>query len=883
MKDQLNIIEEITDREYENCLILTFNSSLIFYEQIILKELERKGCTNNVIIMDQGQYDLLINNEKNNVNYCGSHYLCEGMQLRGAFHPKIILLTNKNSGKVMIGSGNTTFPGLGDNLEIFSKFEYDDEQREYLSIFQEILAYFETLHNAIGLTPSPAIVRRIKALKETTPWITSTAENRPNEIFLHNLERPILDQIIDYAPHNINDIVLAAPYFDEHLSVLQALQSKYPKANIIIATQTKNTNFPIDYFLGHKSSFPRVSLHKVAPSEGGHRRFHAKLIYLANDTKEIIFSGSANISRSALQTKARERNAEAGILVTQSSHNRLAGIWRSIVEKKEISKREELEINDAVGNDLSLNKYEIRIKQAYLEGPFLEVRYESDLLSPAELFLNGTLITKIRLRETGIIKEEVKKYFDSHPDEECFYVQIKCKNQQSNLIWATNIFIKRNIEKKDLNRQLNSLTPYIKDLSYINWMIELSPDIRQREDKGHNFAVNFKLVNQENAGEESELPEQLYVVEEKPEYTNFRDTISNRDKFAYDSGMLSEILNNLLRTISGIPTKKTRSSDNSEINNEINGEDEEGDAEINIGEMISNKIDRIIDKNLRNLEIISKIDAIATMRLMDFQIFLLWSLKGIEISINEIEDSISIDTERYMEASTAILKRLWKKTSSLDFLESNKREDHAYLALTQIYPLCLCVISFNMWLLFNRDEFFEDSELKEKELMGIFLKIREKLNSLPADMVESLLSDKKVKQIAEKINEPDGFNMSDQSLIKIIRSNINVAVLEKAIIYANDAKLAELLSKKELELEKLDRKLMETMAESARLKNALNESGKRSILGFNLADSRTNKIKDKIEEAKNCKFFLEKHEYLPIKRIVMSQKILNFFNLNNNS
>ncbi len=55
MSDEVSLLEVIKRGGYEASLITTFNATLPFYEEVLLRKLVAAGCRHNVVLMDRGQ------------------------------------------------------------------------------------------------------------------------------------------------------------------------------------------------------------------------------------------------------------------------------------------------------------------------------------------------------------------------------------------------------------------------------------------------------------------------------------------------------------------------------------------------------------------------------------------------------------------------------------------------------------------------------------------------------------------------------------------------------------------------------------------------------------------------------------------------------------
>jgi len=872
MKNEINIIEEFAEKGFENSLIVTFNCSLFFYEGLILKQLLNNGCSNNVILMDHRQYDDMIAVENKKVQYCGSYYICERMKVNGAFHSKIILLTGKDSGKLLIGSGNSTISGYGRNFELFYKFEYSSEKGQYLQLFKEVVSYIEELHKKFKLSNNPAFSIRLKSLKDSTPWLGKKSEPT-EEKFIHNINTPILDQIFDAAPKDIKEIVVAAPFFEDKLETIKTYRQKYPHSKITVLTQSKNTNFPIEYYLDNQKLFPGVSLHKISSIVTGDRSFHSKFIYMTNGKSQLFFSGSPNQTGVALSESGKQGNSESGMLLTDRNKRSIfEPIWKNLVDGKKVSVPQEL-LRREFPEQLPSNKnLSIKIIDAYIHNLQLKVSYESRVAEIGELILNGEPIKKIKLDKNGELLMDLNRKNDN-----CNIIQIKTKNSESNLLWISNTFIKKVDAKNPITRQVNSLSRYIIDQSFIQWLVELSPNLISRDNVTQDIMQGMSLTDQEEAGERKKLREELFFIDEKPDYYSLLQRIDNPAAYTYGNDLFTDVLNSILHSI-GRSTPAERFGTEGTVRHAKdtppdNGEEVGGKT---IPEKVARKIDHLISGVIKKIDQPISLDFSTTAELSQFLAALVWFLDGIKLRIEEDEEyTISINKWRYLEASIAALTRLWVKTSPMDYLEGKKEEtDYQLLSLTNVYILSICLVAFNMRTLMDSGKSVEEIKKLQEKLLDIFNGILLSIRKIPKTYLEKIISKEQISRVTKKL---ECFTRSyDINLDKIWGIKFDRLKFEKDLILINNIYFKKLLTKKKYELNRLERELITAKNNYIKIKNLMTkEHG--HYLEYQLAEDKIEKLNEEYNSVEklvdNLSVALK-----PLSNKLMCQKaILDFF------
>src|SRR3954451_18157227 len=116
MLPKVSLLEELKKGGYDACLITTYNAYLPFYEEVVLRRLANAGVRHNALLMDAQQYAASLISHPPRL--AGRQYTLLPVSVPGAFHPKLIFLTGKSKGAILVGSHNMTLAGFGFNREI---------------------------------------------------------------------------------------------------------------------------------------------------------------------------------------------------------------------------------------------------------------------------------------------------------------------------------------------------------------------------------------------------------------------------------------------------------------------------------------------------------------------------------------------------------------------------------------------------------------------------------------------------------------------------------------------------------------------------------------------------------------------------------------------
>jgi hypothetical protein len=296
---------------WKHCLILTYGVNIPFYENSLWKQLGRH-CHNNIILADGGQYleSSAVYAEKEPVRLLNQKYVVDGFYA-STFHPKVILLTNEERGRLLIGSGNLSWQGYASGGEMFTQYQYNADTPKFLSAFVAFREFIEELIERKYFLPRS--IYQIKTLFESTPWLFRNPLDDWNPV-RHNLEISFLEQLqAEIANEPVNELWILAPFYDDRAFALERLLSTFlPKKTYVLLQP------------GYTSADPNA-LKRVSKKYGGMiemRPFsmdddpwvHNKLYLFKLTDRSIYFQGSPNLSQVAMLRTVPSGNVELATL-----------------------------------------------------------------------------------------------------------------------------------------------------------------------------------------------------------------------------------------------------------------------------------------------------------------------------------------------------------------------------------------------------------------------------------------------------------------------------------------------------------------------------------------------------------------------------------------
>lgn len=319
--------------KYDASIILTFNSFLPFYEEVVLRTLQSGGCRNNVLLMDAGQLHESLNTPSMRPRLAGFEYTLLPIKASRAFHPKIIFLVGEKKGCVLVGSHNVTISGFRQNREITSKVQFaslnDKESVAYaIHVWQFIKDWIDQQRDSI----SEELLESVYRFPNLAPWLRDRVDASEGEVRFFGSQidgTSLYDQIFLKVTGDIKRISIVGPFFDNRLSFIKALINRF---------------FPEEFFVGIDPNTAEIKNHSNqiggvkfvnAVSFGPKTTYlHAKIIYIESKSGEHwLITGSANPSYPAWMAEPNERNAEAVVLHTGKTAE-LTAVNIGIVELK---------------------------------------------------------------------------------------------------------------------------------------------------------------------------------------------------------------------------------------------------------------------------------------------------------------------------------------------------------------------------------------------------------------------------------------------------------------------------------------------------------------------------------------------------------------------
>ena len=319
----MRLLTTLKRQPADNSVILTYNADLPFFEYMVFEPLYAAGCRNTLVVCDPMQYELALDDAPL-LRYAGQRYLLMPARtsLKGAFHPKLILLTSADSGRVFLASSNLTKAGYGRNWEVVTLFEYNSKKPDPTAWIACRWAFDTLWRIADASDTSGLALQRLDQLLGTTAWLRQESPllSSSKVWLLHNLDAPLLGQVLAHYRRDdgspVTEALIVSPFFDASaVAVSELLTECQPKRLCLYTQEDTHSLNPqaLASVLGrHDLEFQPYQLEL----EG--RLLHAKALLLRTGRGTWLVTGSANFSRPAWLHPAAIGNTEIVVLRFES-------------------------------------------------------------------------------------------------------------------------------------------------------------------------------------------------------------------------------------------------------------------------------------------------------------------------------------------------------------------------------------------------------------------------------------------------------------------------------------------------------------------------------------------------------------------------------------
>lgn len=272
---------------YDRALLLTWSFDAVFFERVVLPELETGGTHVPLIIADTRQVNSAIDRWHGQVQRLGRHYVLETASTAGSFHAKLILRIGQGGSVVWLGTGNVSAAGFGGNRELGTVWKVGPGEADPGAWVPELL-------NDVGSWCSGPASRHILDRLKSASWLAETPTAVSTETcVLWSHGTSLADQLTQrWRGRRFDTLYVTTGSTDKDGSFLKWAHDTFGVQKAIVAVHASSAIFDA-------SRMERLPLEVRFVQPPKHKALHAKCYWFEGLDGVAAVFGSANCSGSA--------------------------------------------------------------------------------------------------------------------------------------------------------------------------------------------------------------------------------------------------------------------------------------------------------------------------------------------------------------------------------------------------------------------------------------------------------------------------------------------------------------------------------------------------------------------------------------------------------
>lgn len=382
----VDIIEETSNYQYNLAILTTFEFSLAFFEDQVMRALPE----DTYLLIDATKYKEELKKVKPSSKYVNSFknkIILVNFQ-EGVFHSKIFLFLGEDKKSSYLLSANMSKRGFTRNLELVSKFQ---DKNAIFEIFKELRGIVEKCSGKA----SEELLKRLSEFKkmELEPLSSDI------KIFTNESDTIMNQFLSQIKGKKFKELYVSSPYLDNNPDdTIRNLDTIQVDKKFFIV-QNKN-EFTIDA-LKH---YERVHYNFLLFNNI--RFLHAKFLYLHNDKVGYLLNGSANLTKMAMRRTYKNGNCEICCFSEQPPDFFKTEYLRTL-ELNECTNIKELDFTSNGAKDHEKDKTPL-IQESYMENKRLTIEVYGDFQDYIICVYNSEneLVKTIELKDCDIEKNE---------------------------------------------------------------------------------------------------------------------------------------------------------------------------------------------------------------------------------------------------------------------------------------------------------------------------------------------------------------------------------------------------------------------------------------------------------------------------------------------
>ena len=325
-----SLLDALSETGFQASVIATYCCYFPFYEEVVLRRLLNRGCTNNMLMVDAARCAEAFASDDTRPRRAGLDYTLVPVNLRGAFHPKLIVALGKSKGALFVGSHNATLAGFGLNDEVTNEFRTSGTgARQGAGVIRAALDYLQ------AFVPSrlTGVAQLFGAVRKNVPWLDGPVVMESSERFFLTTrgddDADLWGRIRPLIPQRPARAFVCGPFFDKKLTFLQQLLNDVRPRKLVVGIDPESVDLdPVAVRRFRGAEFVNVGGIPSVPNrrDSGTRYLHAKVLWFVDSDGELLVTGSANPSKAAFLSESDWRNAEAVIVDRRDGAGKALGL-----------------------------------------------------------------------------------------------------------------------------------------------------------------------------------------------------------------------------------------------------------------------------------------------------------------------------------------------------------------------------------------------------------------------------------------------------------------------------------------------------------------------------------------------------------------------------
>lgn len=428
-----NILSLIGSRRYHSAILTSYSFDFFFFEMKAMRWLRSCGVRNVNVLIDGYYYSELMQQICGDEMQLSSGYSLYPIFQKTVFHPKIWLLIGKNEGLLIVGSGNLTNAGNGNNDEIWGAFHFDIRFADNSEIFSAAWQYVQKICSSLkGLTAE----KTNRWITDHAKWLNELPVIKPFQFisttegeqiaFLYNDEASsIWSQLLNLLGKNkVTEITAISPFYDLDGKALQTIKAAFPSAkiNVVIdeaasVPEKLLTAKAYIFYDWYKLGISKA-LHSKSENTNTQSKLHAKIIHFrTNSNKEFCLFGSANITSAGLGTIPSHANSEVSIFLQSENGNLLNKLGIKLKSPVNLNDFDASNNNTFFDSIINSNRYKVKLLSAEIVYEDLYLYTEGIYSNPIIVKIFDSHLKVLQSTEVTNLKPEVKIKLSASIDE----------------------------------------------------------------------------------------------------------------------------------------------------------------------------------------------------------------------------------------------------------------------------------------------------------------------------------------------------------------------------------------------------------------------------------------------------------------------------------